>query len=353
MGIFTHNGMLGIAGTEITPTVCEQAGRAFALALKRLIAADQIDRTDSLLSSFEPHVRPTAGSIYEDERVLRASRNIHPKITICGDSRIHTPELQTAYIRGMLAEGCTVTNIGVAPLPALLFEIERNNVDGAIITGASTQPEQYNGCKFLRYTRYMRPIELQMVKQMFHEIEKRDRQAADTRRTTLLPDEHNTLLDVRHVDITNDYGTYLINQINMRYPVRIVLDGSNGCAGSLFARILEALQCKVFRLNIEPTGQFLAHQPDPHDPRNLYQLTEEVRHTGAQVGICLDSDGSSMSLVAHTGVVFSGKFIFRVDADKPLFDADEPDNVFWDALMFIESMSNSPGGLKTLIEQIS
>ncbi|MEI9972773.1 MAG: hypothetical protein WDO73_12345 [Ignavibacteriota bacterium] len=52
------------------------------------------------------------------------------KINLCRDTRLSSPRLQEALLRGLRASGCHVTDLGVAPTPVLYYSVFHLKADG-------------------------------------------------------------------------------------------------------------------------------------------------------------------------------------------------------------------------------
>jgi phosphomannomutase len=64
-------------------------------------------------------------------------------------------------------------------------------------------------------------------------------------------------------------------------------------------QLLERLGCEVAGIDLEPDGRF-PRAPEPV-PANLTGLSEEVRKSGADIGMAVDPDGDRMALVDGGG----------------------------------------------------
>src|SRR5579872_3856720 len=68
-------------------------------------------------------------------------------INVGCDCRLSSTRLRDALVKGLLAAGCDVTDVGTVPTPVLYFSAQHLNADGAIMITGSHNPPEYNGFK--------------------------------------------------------------------------------------------------------------------------------------------------------------------------------------------------------------
>jgi phosphomannomutase/phosphoglucomutase len=85
-----------------------------------------------------------------------------------------------------------------------------------------------------------------------------------------------------------------------------VVDCGNGVASVVAERLLQRLGADVVPLFCESDGSFPNHHPDPTVLENLEDLRNEVRRTGAELGIAFDGDGDRIGTVDEAGTVIFG-----------------------------------------------
>src|ERR1700692_355186 len=74
-------------------------------------------------------------------------RNAGRNINVGRDCRLSSTRLRDALVKGLLASGCDVTDIGVVPTPVLYYSPHLLKADGAVMITGSHNPSEYNGFK--------------------------------------------------------------------------------------------------------------------------------------------------------------------------------------------------------------
>jgi phosphomannomutase len=100
----------------------------------------------------------------------------------------------------------------------------------------------------------------------------------------------------------NLYVNFLNRFINLKRPLRVVFDCSNGTTGLVLNKLItHNLQLKTYYLNIKPNGNFPAHGPDPSKPFALRDLRLAVKKHKANLGVAFDADGDRAFFVDDRG----------------------------------------------------
>ncbi|MFA6528269.1 MAG: phosphomannomutase/phosphoglucomutase [Candidatus Gracilibacteria bacterium] len=210
----------------------------------------------------------------------------NPKIAVGRDARISGPELQKAFIHGLLETGCTVVDIGESTSPLVYYAVHKYNLDGGCNITASHNPKEYNGFKLLgREAHSICGEELQEVLKIIQsgkfvsdlgELETKD-------------------------NVFDDYVEEIKSKIELKKKLKIVIDAGNGVAGLFAPELLEELGCEVIKLHCEPDGMFPNHEANPEDAKNLEELAKKVVEEKADLGIGFDGDGDRIGIIDENG----------------------------------------------------
>jgi phosphomannomutase len=288
--IFKAYDIRGIYGEQIDGDVAELIGRAFTRVLARL-----------------------AGKPVADLRVG------------CGrDMRLSSPELTSRYREGLLREGAHVIDIGQVGSEMLYFLVGSRGLDGGLMCSASHNPATYTGVKLVREGAL--PLS-------------GDSGIQDIRRTIedeLLPGGSHDSGDLsaparapavgtlEEEDIYEEFQAAALRFIDadaVRSSPRrlnVVVDGGNGMAGPIVGPLLERLGLELIETYWTPDGTFPDHEPNPLLPENRQFLIEQVRSTGADLGIAWDGDADRCFFIDDTGAFVDGDFLTALLAESLL-----------------------------------
>jgi phosphomannomutase/phosphoglucomutase len=252
MGLFREYDIRGIVGTELTETIAEQIGRAYAT-----IAREQGAKT----------------------------------VSVGRDGRLSSPALRDRLVHGLTTGGLDVVDLGVCPTPLLYFSLFHLPVDGGVMITGSHNPAHYNGFKLCLGKEALHGEEIQRLSRIMA------KGAFSTGSGTVTPRP-----------IVPDYLDYLARSFDAVQADRlhVVLDCGNGAAALVAPQAVALLGCQVTGLYCKVDGRFPHHHPDPTVPANLQDLIQAVKQTGAHVGIAYDGDADRIGVVDEQGSILWG-----------------------------------------------
>src|SRR5271170_179172 len=198
-------------------------------------------------------------------------------INVGRDCRLSSTRLRDALVKGLLATGCNVTDIGTVPTPVLYHSAQTLNAHGAIMITGSHNPSEYNGFKSVCGTGTLHGEAIQEVRKI-----------------------------IEHRDFEKGAG-----QLG-------ATDAGNGTAGPVIHRIFEKINVDATELFFEMDGHFPNHHPDPTVPANLAHLIAKVRETGAELGLAFDGDSDRIGAVDEHGNVIYGDLLLLIYAREIL-----------------------------------
>ena len=233
-------------------------------------------------------------------------------VAVGRDGRLSGPSLSAALIRGLVAAGVQVIDMGLATTPMLYFAAHTACQSGIQVTG-SHNPKDYNGFKMVLGGRAIYGDEIQGLRQMI-EAETWQLQGGGS---------------VTQLDVLADYTQRIVGDIRLARPMKIVVDSGNGIAGASAPGIFRALGCEVIELFSEVDGEFPNHHPDPSKPENLQDLMNALKTTGAELGLAFDGDGDRLGVVTREGnnifpdrqiMLFARDVLTRVPGGQIIYD---------------------------------
>jgi phosphomannomutase / phosphoglucomutase len=216
-------------------------------------------------------------------------------ISLGCDCRLSSGRLHDALLKGLVAAGAHVLDIGTVPTPVLYYSAVHFNADGGIMITGSHNPPEYNGIKTVcgPGTLYGEAIQ-------------------DVYKLILNCDFESGEGSVKSVDAVTPYVHEVASQFHFERRVRVVLDAGNGTAGPVMHRLLEKLNLEPVELFFEMDGNFPNHHPDPTVLSNLTQLDENVRKHNADLGIAFDGDADRIGAVDENGNVVFGDMLMVI-----------------------------------------
>jgi phosphomannomutase len=107
-----------------------------------------------------------------------------------------------------------------------------------------------------------------------------------------------------HIDA---YAQFLASKADIKRPLVVVCDASNGPAGMIVRELERKLVEKGFSikfhlLNDTVDPDFSAHGPDPSNPRAITDIAKKIIETKADLGVIFDGDGDRAVFVDERGL---------------------------------------------------
>lgn len=218
-------------------------------------------------------------------------------IVVGRDMRKHSPSLSNKLMDGMTDFGVGVIDVGLVDTPFIYFAVNHLDCAGGVMTTASHNPPQYNGFKVCK--RKGKPVG-------------ESSGLADVRKHAAMADpvivgrpKHKGKVEPR--DLWEAYCKHVRSFLNLNGKrVKVVVDASNGMAGTMCPRVFgeggRAIKgLEIVEINYENAKNVFAHEPNPQLPSALRQLQAAVVAEKADVGVCYDGDADRCVLVDETG----------------------------------------------------
>jgi len=207
------------------------------------------------------------------------------KIVLARDGRLSGPRFRERMISGLISTGIQVVDVGQVPTPMAYFAAATlEGVNSCVVITGSHNPSNYNGIKMVvdgitLYGDY--------IQALLKRIQTND-----------FTQGAGSLIEQ---DIFRAYQAYIVKDIQLAKPLKVVVDGGNGVAGPFGVAVLRALGCEVIELFCDIDGTFPNHHPDPAKPKNLADLMAAVKAENADLGIAFDGDGDRCGIVDNRG----------------------------------------------------
>lgn len=217
------------------------------------------------------------------------------------DSRLSGPNLSAAVIDGILKEGASCGNCGMASTPAMFMSTVLPGFcwDGAIMITASHLPWNRNGMKFFTSQGGLEKEDIKGLLAMAGEEDFSEKSPKG---------------ELRRVDLMDAYAAHLrqiiIDGIGQgERPLegfKIAVDAGNGAGGFFPRLVLEPLGADTSAsVYLDPDGYFPNHIPNPEDKAAMESICQAVLNGGCDLGIIFDTDVDRAAAVDRDGQAIS------------------------------------------------
>ncbi len=232
-------------------------------------------------------------------------------IVIAHDMRESSPELSGAFAEGVTVAGLDVVMAGLSSTDMLYFASGKLDLPGAMFT-ASHNPATYNGIKMCLPGAVPISLDTGLARVRDDAQAILDGQAE--------PDVAQVRGTVSERNLLADYADYLRSLVDLSgiRPLHVVVDAGNGMAGYTVPAVLDGLPLRVEPLYFELDGSFPNHEANPLEPANLVDLQQEVRRTGADIGLAFDGDADRCFVIDERGEPVSPSAITALVATREL-----------------------------------
>lgn len=217
------------------------------------------------------------------------------------DCRHSSAGYQAAIAAGLNSCGVDVVFLDMVPTPVFYFAARHLDFKAGVMITASHNPPEFNGFKIWGGETTIHSENILEI----YDIMK----SASFVEGSGLCTYHN---------IIPTYSETLLSGIEIKRPVKVVVDGGNGTGGLLACDLLERAGIEVVPLYCEPDGNFPNHHPDPVIEEYTADLKKAVLQHGAEAGIGLDGDADRIGVVDDTGRLMPGDRLLGVFAREIL-----------------------------------
>ena len=208
-------------------------------------------------------------------------------VVVGRDGRLTGKEIQQALIAGLRSSGCSVIDLGLVSTPILYYatSVLKETQTGVMVT-ASHNPKGDNGFKLVLNGTTLSSEGVQEIYQRIVDRRFVSGQGA---------------LETR--DVIPGYIEDIVGRIQLKRPLKVVVDCGNGVGAVAGPQILKRLGCDVIELYCEVDGNFPNHHPDPTVPKNLVDIIAKVKQEQADLGLAFDGDADRIGVITNEGQV--------------------------------------------------
>ena len=207
-----------------------------------------------------------------------------PKVSIGYDARLSSPAICQALTGVLNASGVDVVDIGLVPTPVQYFSMRHLELDGGIMITGSHNPAEFNGLKLTVGLETIYGSKIQDIRKLVEKGATVSGKGSSEK-----------------FDANKAYMEYVKPLFGDLSGIKVVVDAGNGTGGIVGPQLMRSLGAEVIELFCEPDGMFPNHHPDPVVLKNLTHMIDEVKKTGAHLGIGFDGDADRIGVVDEEG----------------------------------------------------
>jgi phosphomannomutase len=246
-------------------------------------------------------IRGKVGSELSDEvleKIGKAFADFLPNegtVAVGRDMRPDSKNLADNLIKGLVAQGRDVIDIGEVTSDMIYFATGSLKLAGGAMITASHNPGEYNGIKLCREE--AKPIgEESGLFDIRDEVISSSFKASSNTGT------------VSQKDVSEAWVEHVLNFIDSSSlrPLKIAVDAGNGMAGKIFPEIEPYLPFEVEEMYFELDGTFPNHIANPLEEKNIVDIKKKIKDMSLDAGIAFDGDGDRAVLIDEQGEALSG-----------------------------------------------
>ena len=255
------------------------------------------------------------------------------------DMRESSMSLASSLMDGIREMGCDVEFVDLVSTPITYFATNYYKSDGAIMVTASHNPKEYNGFKFSR--EHAIPVGQDSGLLEVEKLVKENNFEAAPKRGKL----------VRINNILKNYERFIVSNLDLKRPLKVVVDASNGMAGYVLPKIFYQIEnLEILEVHFKLDGNFPNHEANPIKPENYRDLELVMKVTQADLGVMFDGDADRIGFMDHALNIIPADIMTAFLADHLLPKEQINKEVIYDirSSRVVEEVIAKQGGKATL-----
>lgn len=229
------------------------------------------------------------------------------KVVVARDCRKSSDSLFAAFAKGLVDEGVTVVDVGLASTPMSYFANSHLKADGSVMITASHNTKEWNGCKLCRANAV--PISgatgIKDIEKMVSEM------TGD--------EPPRGVGEIVKADVAKEYAAHVAAFAHLARPVHVAMDFANGM-GIAESGAFAGSALTFDSLYGEYDGDFPNHDANPLHVETLADLQALIRANPDKYafGVAFDGDADRAGFLDEKGDVIPMDFMTALIAQDLL-----------------------------------
>lgn len=229
------------------------------------------------------------------------------KVVVARDCRKSSDSLFAAFAKGLVDEGVTVVDVGLASTPMSYFANSHLKADGSVMITASHNTKEWNGCKLCRANAM--PISgatgIKDIEKMVSEM------TGD--------EPPRGVGEIVKADVAKEYAAHVAAFAHLARPVHVAMDFANGM-GIAESGAFAGSALTFDSLYGEYDGDFPNHDANPLHVETLADLQALIRANPGKYafGVAFDGDADRAGFLDEKGDVIPMDFMTALIAQDLL-----------------------------------
>jgi phosphomannomutase len=251
------------------------------------------------------------------------------RIAIGHDMRTSAPPMVEGLMRGIVAAGADILELGLVGTEMVYFAVGELELDGGMAVTASHNPKEYTGMKIVRAGALPVGGDSGLLQIRDRALSMKTDAGAEPAHPSsgIASDASRDMSQgqspghVQRYDIWPQYVERVLSFVDVAAirPLRIVIDAANGMAGAMLPPVLEWLPAvQAQRYFFAPDGTFPNHEPNPLLPENREFIVAKTLEERADLGVAFDGDADRCFFVDDSGEFVPGDFVTALLAESIL-----------------------------------
>lgn len=226
----------------------------------------------------------------------------HRKVVIGKDTRISGYMFESSLEAGLAAAGVDTLLLGPMPTPGIAYLTRTLHANAGIVISASHNPFDDNGIKFFSAEGTKLPDEMELAIEAELDKDMHSQDSAHLGKAARVSDAAG-----RYIEFCKSTFSHKLDLKGLK----IAVDCANGATYHIAPKVFDELGAEVVAIGDDPDGMNINDGCGSTHPD---WLKNNVKHSGADLGIAFDGDGDRVMMVDAQGNLIDGDQLLYIIA---------------------------------------